>query len=201
MARTAIRAGELGTVQITRLARGRYRARARTRDDAGELHQIVAVAATEESARLALKRKAEILSSTLLAGLTPDSTIAEAAAAWLQQIHARAIAGSLSFSTYESYETTARCLLVPRCGGITLDALTVGRCDRIIQAILLGRSVSAVRRARAVLGLICGYAVRRRHPLQPRPRRPAPSPAGEEDLHPHLRPDRRQISCGHCSGL
>lgn len=160
MARAPIRAGELGTVQITRLARGRYRARARTRDDAGTLHQIVAVAATEESAGLALKRKAEQLSSTLLAGLTPDSTIAEAAAAWLQQIHARAIAGSLSFSTYESYETTARCLLVPQCGGITLDALTVGRCDRIIQAVLLSRSVSAARRARAVLGLICGYAVR-----------------------------------------
>jgi hypothetical protein len=68
MARTPIRAGELGAVQITRLARGRYRARARTRDDAGTLHQIVAVAATEESARLALKRKAELLSSSLLAG-------------------------------------------------------------------------------------------------------------------------------------
>jgi hypothetical protein len=49
---------------------------------------------------------------------------------------------------------------VPQCGGITLDALTVGRCDRIIQAILLQRSVSAARRARVVLGQICGYAVR-----------------------------------------
>lgn len=160
MARPRIRAGELGTIQITRLAAGSYRARARARDDAGTLHQLVAVADTEDAARIAIRRKAEALSTSMLAGLTGANTIAEAGAAWLEQVRARAIAGSLSFSTYESYETTVRCVLVPQCGGITLDALTVGRCDRIIQAILLQRSVSAARRARAVLAQICGYAVR-----------------------------------------
>lgn len=40
---------------------------------------------------------------------------------------------------------TVRRVLLPQCGGITLDALTVGRCDWIIQAITLSRSVSAAR--------------------------------------------------------
>jgi hypothetical protein len=151
-----IRAGELGAIQITRLAAGGYRARARARDDAGTLHQLVAVAATEDAARLAPQRKVEALSTSMFAGVTGANTIAEARTAWLEQVHARAIAGSLPFSTYESYETVVRCVLVPQCGGITLDALTVGRCDRIIQAILLQRSVSAARRARVVLGQICG---------------------------------------------
>jgi hypothetical protein len=53
-----------------------------------------------------------------------------------------------------------RTTLLPQCGGITLGALTVGRCGRIIQAILTQRSVSAARRARSVLGLICGFAIR-----------------------------------------
>ena len=159
MARPRIRAGEIGTIQITRLAKGKYRARARTRDDAGTLHQLVAVAATEEAARIDLQRKVEALSSSAFMGLTGVNTIAEASASWLEQVKARATAGSLTFSTYESYEATVRCVLLPQCGGITLDALTVGRCDRIIQTIMLGRTVSSARRARAVLGQICGYAV------------------------------------------
>lgn len=158
-----IGAGEIGTVQITRLANGTYRARARARDDAGVLHQLRAVADIEQAARNELQRRVERLGSTALAGLTSSDTIADAATAWLEQVRTRAVAGSLSFSTYESYEsyeTTVRTTLLPQCGGITLGALTVGRCDRIIQAILTRRSVSAARRARSVLGLICGFAVR-----------------------------------------
>lgn len=160
MARPRIGAGEVGTVQITRLANGTYRARARARDDAGVLHQLRAVADTEQAARDELQRRVERLGSTAFSGLTAADTIAEAATAWLEQVRTRAVAGSLSFSTYESYETTVRTTLLPQCGGITLGALTVGRCDRIIQAILTRRSVSAARRARSVLGLICGFAVR-----------------------------------------
>lgn len=159
MGRRRIPAGEMGTVHVTRLVAG-YRARARARDDGGALHQLRAVAGTEEEARMLLRRQAEKLSSTAFTGLDSRNTVAEAGAAWLEQIRARAVAGSLSFSTFESYETTLRRLVVPQCGGIALGALTVGRCDRIIQAILLGQSVSAARRARAVLGPICGYAVR-----------------------------------------
>jgi integrase len=137
-----------------------YRARARARDDAGVLHQLRAVADTEQAARDELQRRVERLGSTTFAGLTSSDTGAAAATAWLEQVRTRAVSGSLSFSTYESYETTVRMILVPQCGGITLGALTVGRCDRIIQTILTQRSVSAGRRARSVLGLICGFAVR-----------------------------------------
>lgn len=160
MARPRIPAGQLGTVQITRLADGIYRARARARDDAVTLHQLRAVGATEAAARTGLQRRANRLSDSSFADLTATDTIADDAMAWLEQIRSRARSGSLSFSTYESYETTARNILLPRCGGITLGALTVGRCDRIIQAILAERSVSSARRGRSVLGLICGYAVR-----------------------------------------
>lgn len=51
-------------------------------------------------------------------------------------------------------------ILVPRCGGVRLDRLTVGRCDRILQRILEEETISKARRARAVLSLVCGYAVR-----------------------------------------
>lgn len=59
MGRPRIRAGEVGKIQITKLAKGKIRARARARDDAGVIHQIVAVATTEEAARIDLRRKVE----------------------------------------------------------------------------------------------------------------------------------------------
>jgi integrase len=160
MARRRIAAGELGDIRLTRLANGAWRARARTRDDAGELHQLRAVADTEEEACAEITRRATALSSSGYIGLTASDTVADACMAWLAQVRVRAQAGALSFSTYESYEQTARLLLVPRCGGIALGALTVGRCDRIIQAAFLEQSLSAARRMRSVLGLVCGYAVR-----------------------------------------
>ena len=104
MPRPRIRAGEVGTVQITELAGGRIRARARLRDDAGELRQLKVTADTEDDARAELRRLAGQLTSGGAGPLTGASTLAEAADAWLVQANARADAGSLAHSTLESYE-------------------------------------------------------------------------------------------------
>ena len=91
MPRPRIRAGEIGAVQITKLAGGRVRARARMRDDAGELRQLKATGDTEEDARAELRRLAGSLTSGGAGALTGLSTIAEAADAWLVQANARAV--------------------------------------------------------------------------------------------------------------
>lgn len=162
MARPKIAAGEVGQVQVTQLANGKWRARARMRDDSGELVQLRAEGPTESDAREELLSRAKTLMTHTKAIVTAGSTIAEAEAAeaWLPTVRVRAENGTLSWSTYENYETTVRLALVPVCGGVTLEALTVGRCDRIIQNLLADRGVSAARKARSVLSLICGFAVR-----------------------------------------
>ena len=160
MARPQIAAGELGAIVVGILPSGRYRARASTRDDSGALHRVSAVADTDEEARADVRRQAMALSTGGSGTLLPSSTIADAVELWLAQILSRAKSGSLTFSTYESYETTARVVIVPRCGGVRLDRFTVGRCDRILQKILEEESISKARHARAVLSLVCGYAVR-----------------------------------------
>jgi hypothetical protein len=53
--------------------------------------------------------------------LAPSSAVADAVELWLSQIFTRAKTGSLTFSTYESYEATARLIVVPRCGGVRRD--------------------------------------------------------------------------------
>ncbi len=130
------------------------------RNDAGELVQLRAEGATEAAAREELLARAKALTTHTKAIVTDTSTIAEVAEAWLPTIRVRAENGTLSWSTYENYETTVRLTLVPVCGGVRLDALTAGRCDRIIQNLLSDRGVSAARKARSVLSLICGFVVR-----------------------------------------
>lgn len=49
---------------------------------------------------------------------------------------------------------------MPRFGAVRFEQLTVGRCDRMLQDILATETLSKARRARTVLGLLCGYAVR-----------------------------------------
>jgi integrase len=160
MGKPQLPAGELGKIDVKRLASGRYRARASTRDDGGTFHRLAATDETEELARAEVQRQARALSTGSSGGLAPSSTVAQAVEAWLPQILTRAKTGSLTFSTYESYETTARLVILPRCGGVRLDRLTVGRCDRILQKILEEESIPKARHARAVLSLVCGYAVR-----------------------------------------
>lgn len=187
MARRQLPAGELGTIDLKRLPSGRYRARASTRDDSGTLHRLAVTADTDDGARAKVRRQAMALSTGGSGALSPSSTIADAVELWLSQILTRAKAGSLTYSTYESYETTARVILVPRCGGVRLNQLTVGRCDRILQRILEEETISKARRARAVLSLVCGYAVRDdaldRNPVRDVQRLPT-SPKKESALTP-----------------
>ncbi|WP_146073500.1 hypothetical protein [Cryobacterium sp. N22] len=160
MGKPQLPAGELGKIDVKRLASGRYRAGASTRDDGGAFHRLAATEETEELARAEVRRQAMALSTGSSGGLAPSSTVAQAVQAWLPQILTRAKTGSLTYSTYESYETTARLVILPRCGGVRLDRLAVGRCDRILQKILEEESIPKARHARAVLSLVCGYAVR-----------------------------------------
>lgn len=178
MGRPRTPAGELGQIQVTALAGGRWRARARMRDDAGALVQLRAEGPSEEAARVELQAKAIAPTTHSKALVTGASTIAEAAAAWLPTVRLRAETGMLSWATYDGYEITVRLTLLPACGGVTLDALTVGRCDRILQHLLAERGVSAARRARSVLSLVCGFAVRddaiRYNPVRDVTRLPTP---------------------------
>lgn len=160
MVRPQIPAGELGTIIVGLLPSGRYRARASARDDSGILHRLASVAETDEDARADVRRQAMALSTGGSGALSPSSTISDAVELWLSQILTRAKSGSITYSTYESSEATARLVVVPRCGGVRLDRLTVGRCDRFLQKILEEESISKARHARAVLSLVCGYAVR-----------------------------------------
>jgi len=94
MARPKIAAGEVGQVQVTQLANGKWRARARMRDDSGQLMQLRAEGATEAEAREELKSRAKAQTTHTKSIVTAASTIAEAAEAWLPTVRVRAENGT-----------------------------------------------------------------------------------------------------------
>ena len=63
-----------------------------------------------------LKSRAKAQTTHTKAIITAASTIQETAEAWLPTVKVRAENGTLSWSTYENYETTVRLTLVPVCG-------------------------------------------------------------------------------------
>lgn len=69
MARPRSTVGELGAVQVTRLAGGAFRARGRVRDDGGTVHQLRGVGQTEDQARAELRHKALTLATGRLSDL------------------------------------------------------------------------------------------------------------------------------------
>ncbi|WP_241979437.1 helix-turn-helix transcriptional regulator [Cryobacterium suzukii] len=142
MVRPQIMAGEVASIDVQQLASGRYRARGTSRDDSGARHRHAVTADTRDEAIAEIYRQARAMATGGSGALSPSSTIADTVELWLSQVLTRAEAGSLSYSTCESYETTARVIIVPRCGGVRLDHLTVGRCDRILQRILEEETIS-----------------------------------------------------------
>ena len=160
MVRPQILAGELGAIDARRLASGRCHARSSIRDDSGAPRRPTVTAAIEDAMHAEVIRQAMARATGGSRTLSPSSTVADAVELWLSQVLSRAKAGSLAYSTSESSDTTARVIIVPRCGGVRLKHLTVGRCDRVLQRVLDVGTISKARRSRTVLCLVCGYAVR-----------------------------------------
>jgi integrase len=157
MPRPRTRAGELGSIQLTTLANGRIRARLHMRDDAGAPHHPQATGATEAEAIANVRRRAAELSTGASEEMCADTTVAQACSVWLAEVRA---AGRIEVSSVEAYEDTVRLIVVPTCGALRLEELTVGRCDRIVRKVLDARSASAARKLRGVLSQVCGSAVR-----------------------------------------
>jgi integrase len=176
--------GQIGTIHYTTLADGRVRARSRIRDDSGTSHQLKTVAATAPAALELLQQRAAALSTGFDQLLRVDSTIADACQVWLEEVRT---SGRVEVSTLEGYQDSVRTIVVPACGGIMLRDLTVGRADRILQRILATRSISAARKARSTLSLVCGTAVRQDvlavNPIRDVQRLPS-SPKRESSLSP-----------------
>jgi integrase len=143
---------------------GHIEARARYRDWDGKLREVQAPAKTRRAAEAALKEKlaGRALFKLVTGDLTADSTFAELAAYWLEDLDLEA---RIAPSTRARYESLLRESVLPTFEPLTLRDIGVARCDAFVKQ-LARKSYNQARQAKSVMRLAFGLAVR--HEVLPR---------------------------------
>ncbi len=150
--------GTYGDINTIRTPVGSIRAEARYRDGDGVVRKVTATAATDHAARQALRNKLKHRSTATGFGttLSPESTVAQLAEAWLEDLRIRL---DLAPGTKDTYRRELSSLVLPTFRTFLLREVTVGRVDQFLkrQALL---SYARAKHSRVVLSLMFGYALR-----------------------------------------
>lgn len=156
--RDRLEIGTYGNIGTTRTSAGTIRAEARYRDWDGEVRKVTATAATEKAAKKALRDKLRRRSTATGFGMaiSPESTVTELAAAWLEDVQMRT---DLADGTKDLYRRELNSLVLPTYKNLRLREVTVGRVDQFLkrQATV---SYAHARHSRVVLSLMFNYALR-----------------------------------------
>lgn len=159
VAKPRIEIGTFGAIELTTLANGKVRARARFRDEDGRLRRIEARDDTAAKAERRLKHKFVERVELAIDGdeLTPDSLFSHLVEVWLEDLD---LENRLAKNTRQLYERNIRNLVLPTFEHLTLREITVRRVDRFIKTLASTKSYSYAKQARTVMGLALGLAVR-----------------------------------------
>lgn len=150
--------GTYGDISTTKTGAGTVRAEARFRDWDGEVRKVTAVAQTAAAAKAALRQKLARRSIATGFGttLSPESTVAQLAAAWLEDVQLRT---DLAEGTKDLYAREVNSLILPHLKSLRLREVTVGRMDQFIkrQATL---SYAHARHTRRCASMLFNFALR-----------------------------------------
>jgi hypothetical protein len=150
--------GTFGEIHFERTPSGQVRARARYRDDDGQVRRVSAVGSTQKTAERNLKEQlGNRISRTNYNEITPDSSFKQLVDLWLDDLD---LTGKVAESTRALYERNMRQLVLPVFEHYALREVTVGRVDRFLKALAASKSYSTAKQAKTVLSLAFGLAVR-----------------------------------------
>lgn len=130
--RSRLEIGTYGDISAASTPAGTIRAEARFRDWDGEVRKVTAVGPTVKAAKQALRQKLARRNTATGFGMTlsPESTVAELAAAWLEDIQVRT---DLADGTKDLYAREVNSLILPHLKSLRLREVTVGRIDQFIK--------------------------------------------------------------------
>lgn len=156
--RSRLEIGMYGDISTTRTSAGTIRAEARVRDWDGEVRKVTATGATVKTAKQALRQKLAQRSTATGFGttLSPDSTVAQLAARWLEDVQIRT---DLAEGTKDLYAREVNSLILPHFMSLRLREMTVGRVDQFIkrQACV---SYAHAKHSRRMLSMMFNFALR-----------------------------------------
>lgn len=156
--RDGLEIGTYGDINTARTVNGTIRAEARYRDGDGTVREVTTTAATVKEAKQNLRTKLQRRYAATGFGdaLSPESTVADLAVAWLEDVHRRS---DLSAGTKDLYRRELNSLVLPTFKAFRLREITTGRLDQFLkrQAKV---SYAHARHSRVVLNLMFNYALR-----------------------------------------
>ena len=155
--RVRIPIGTFGDVNTTLTGPGRWRARARFRDQDGALRPVEASGPTAKASERALKVKlAHRTRTTGVSELHPHSPFGDLVRVWLEDLD---LDPDLAQGTKDLYERDMRTLVLPVFEHFVLREITVSKVDRFLRT-LAKQSYSRAKHAKVVLNLSLGLAYR-----------------------------------------
>ncbi|MFD4420855.1 tyrosine-type recombinase/integrase [Agromyces sp. NPDC058484] len=156
--RSRLEIGTYGDISTIRTGRGTIRAEARYRDGDGMVRKVTASAATAKQAKQSLRLKLQRRNTATGFGvaLSPESTVAELAAAWIEDVRVRT---DLAAGTKDLYRRELTSLVLPTFDTFRLREVTTGRVDQFLKRQSLV-SYAHARHSRVVLNLMFNYALR-----------------------------------------
>jgi integrase len=148
-----------GSIKVTALGGGRFRALARYRDWDGQSRQVTAVGASRSAAQAALKVD---LAARMHAGgvgdaLNAGSPFTLLAEAWMEDVM---LDVDRSRGTKDTYQRELRVLVLPFFEHFTVREVTVGRIELFLRQ-QRAKSYTRAKHSRTILNMILAFAVRR----------------------------------------
>ena len=156
--RDRLEIGTYGDINTVRMPSGNIRAEVRYRDGDGTVRKVTTTATTGKQAKQDLRAKLQRRNAATGFGdeLSPESTVSELAAAWLEDVQLRS---DLAAGTKDLYRRELNSLVLPTFKTFRLREITTGRLDQFLkrQAKV---SYAHARHSRVVLNLMFNYALR-----------------------------------------
>lgn len=157
--RPALPLGKHGAVWTVRDGK-KYVAYCYFRDMDGVTRRVKASAATAQGARNKLQERLDTRTVTGAGDITPDTTVAGLAEAWLAGLTVRRPGGSegIGQSTKDDYARHTRNHILPALGALRLREVTVGRVEAFLNT--KKDTPSIARNVKTILQLMFGMAAR-----------------------------------------
>jgi integrase len=153
--------GHYGNINVKHLGKKQWLAEGRVRDRDGESVRVRRTGPTKGAAEAAFKEAAEeIAKQSRGAVLGPDTRVTKLIDLWLADLDQNVSEGSNSKNTRRQFHSYVKNWVRPGIGSLTIRELKVGRIDALISRVYEKRGPETAASIRAVLSLICGFAVR-----------------------------------------
>ena len=160
MGRRPLAVGSYGNISYRTLGPRKVRALAKVRDADGRIRDATATGTSKTNARDNLLQAIEQRPGFSGSTITGESTVEDAAKAWIGEVERHAAEGQRALNTPRLYRSAMDNHVIPGIGALRLREATTPRLDTFLVGMRQHHGAAITKTTRTVLNGILGYAAR-----------------------------------------